>query len=344
MLNAVLRVVGGKQDGKIIPLSTRKFLIGREQDCHLRPGSESVSRHHCAISIDDFTVRVRDLGSSNGTFINGTRVLGVHDAQPGDRLKIGALEFDILFSQVEVLAGPAEERGDTAFSLDEFSLPDAGLSETAIMGGDTAIIPKPGSVPEPEPLPEANPAHETAEIPEPELLPDLQAVAGVPASIPPQQTAMPGQYPPGVMPGMQPPGYPYGMPQPMMPQPGYPPMMPQAGYPYGMPQPGYPYGMPQPGYGMPGMMPQYGMPYPQYPQAMSYPGMAPAYAPQPVEAPEEEEVEEEGTAATTELPVVLPDPATTGFKEAPKPADGAAPAAPKPNPAADILKKMQSRR
>lgn len=120
-------------------------------------------------------------------------------------------------------------------------------------------------------------------------------------------------------------------------------MMPQPGYPYGMPQPGYPYGMPQPGYGMPGMIPQYGMPYPQYPQAVGYPGMAPGYAPQPMDAPEEEADEAE-SAATTELPVVLPDPATTGFKEAPKPADGAAPAPPKPNPAADILKKMQSRR
>ena len=32
MLNAVLKVVGGKQDGKLIPLGTKKFLIGREQD------------------------------------------------------------------------------------------------------------------------------------------------------------------------------------------------------------------------------------------------------------------------------------------------------------------------
>ncbi len=43
MLHAVLKVVGGKQDGKLILLNTKKFLIGREQDCHLRPGSESVA-------------------------------------------------------------------------------------------------------------------------------------------------------------------------------------------------------------------------------------------------------------------------------------------------------------
>ena len=59
MLQAKLKVVGGRHHGKIIPLATRKFLIGREQDCHLRPNSELVSRHHCAIWVDDFSVRVR---------------------------------------------------------------------------------------------------------------------------------------------------------------------------------------------------------------------------------------------------------------------------------------------
>ena len=98
MLQTVLKVVGGKQDGKLIPLNTKKFLIGREQDCHLRPGSESVSRHHCAITIDDFTVRVRDLGSSNGTSINGKRIIGVHEAKPGDALQVGNLDFEIVFN------------------------------------------------------------------------------------------------------------------------------------------------------------------------------------------------------------------------------------------------------
>ena len=46
MLRAELKVIGGKQDGSTIPLATKKFLVGREQDCQLRPTSESVSRHH----------------------------------------------------------------------------------------------------------------------------------------------------------------------------------------------------------------------------------------------------------------------------------------------------------
>ena len=70
MLQANFKVVGGRHHGKMIPLATKKFLIGREQDCHLRPNSELMSRHHCVFAVDDFSVRVRDLGSTNGTFVN----------------------------------------------------------------------------------------------------------------------------------------------------------------------------------------------------------------------------------------------------------------------------------
>ena len=145
MLQTVLKVVGGKQDGKLIPLNTKKFLIGREQDCHLRPGSESVSRHHCAITIDDFTVRVRDLGSSNGTSINGKRIIGVHEAKPGDALQVGNLDFEIVFNEVATPGTTeAHEKGGTAFVLDDFNLEAAEpLSDTAMMiGDDTAVISK----------------------------------------------------------------------------------------------------------------------------------------------------------------------------------------------------------
>ena len=75
MLRAELKAVGGRHDGKLIPLEVdRKFLIGREQDCHLRPNSESVSRHHCCFTLDAFCLRLRDLGSTNGTLVNGASV------------------------------------------------------------------------------------------------------------------------------------------------------------------------------------------------------------------------------------------------------------------------------
>src|SRR3990172_4146736 len=96
MLQAKLRVVGGKHHGKTIPLGTSKFLIGREQDCQLRPNSELVSRHHCVFNVDDFTVRLRDLGSTNGTFVNDNRVRGEMTLKAGDRVRVGKLDFEVV--------------------------------------------------------------------------------------------------------------------------------------------------------------------------------------------------------------------------------------------------------
>jgi pSer/pThr/pTyr-binding forkhead associated (FHA) protein len=66
-----LIVVRGKPEGKVIPLAGPKFKIGRGETCHLRPNSEQVSREHAEFTIESNTVIVRDLGSRNGTLVNG---------------------------------------------------------------------------------------------------------------------------------------------------------------------------------------------------------------------------------------------------------------------------------
>lgn len=380
MLHAVLKVVGGKQDGKLIPLNTKKFLIGREQDCHLRPGSESVSRHHCAITIDDYTVRVRDLGSSNGTSINGKRIIGVHEANPGDTLRIGNLDFEIVFNKSgSPVSSGVPEKGGTSFTLDEFALEEVEpLSDTTMMaGGDTAVISTKvaadaASAPESsadeeagsnDAEPEAPPAAETSESADatedsatPAQADGSEAAAAQPEAPAPAaeeavpaapQTPPPGYQQPAApgMPGygqqMPQQPYPYGMPQPGMP--GY--GMPQQGYPYGMPGYGMPqpgYGMPQPGYGMP--QPGYGMPMQYPPQQMQYPAAQPP-ADEYYDDDDDQDDEEETSSKIQEPPTKLPDPSETGAVDVEKPAadkDAAKPEA--PNPAADILKKYMGGR
>ncbi|MFN9293221.1 MAG: FHA domain-containing protein, partial [Planctomyces sp.] len=96
MISAELNVVGGKHSGQVIPLNRRKFLIGSEQDCQLRPKSDMVSRHHCLFILDVFSVRLRDLGSTNGTLVNGERIQRETVLSNTDRILIGNLEFELV--------------------------------------------------------------------------------------------------------------------------------------------------------------------------------------------------------------------------------------------------------
>jgi predicted component of type VI protein secretion system len=90
-----LVVANGKLAGKEISVSSRKFVIGRGEDCQLRPQSHLVSRRHCAILIEDNSAAIEDLGSTNGTFVNGERLTARHELKTGDHIKVGMLEVDV---------------------------------------------------------------------------------------------------------------------------------------------------------------------------------------------------------------------------------------------------------
>ncbi len=90
-----LKVLEGKNAGQEISVKGNKFLIGRAEDCHLRPASEMISRHHCAILVEDGYMGIRDFGSKNGTYVNEERIVGERELKAGDRLAIGHLRFEV---------------------------------------------------------------------------------------------------------------------------------------------------------------------------------------------------------------------------------------------------------
>lgn len=85
----------GKSAGKEIVIPTPVFLIGRGEDCHLRPKSDAISRRHCELSIEENAVWVKDLGSRNGTLVNGEKIADRVELQSGDVVRIGKLEFQL---------------------------------------------------------------------------------------------------------------------------------------------------------------------------------------------------------------------------------------------------------
>jgi pSer/pThr/pTyr-binding forkhead associated (FHA) protein len=91
-----VKLVMFRNDGtrKDFPVVNDTVTVGRGETCELRVPLLSVSRRHCQIVVEGDTVTVKDLGSSNGTFVNNKRVTE-EVLKPGDRLVLGPVVFTV---------------------------------------------------------------------------------------------------------------------------------------------------------------------------------------------------------------------------------------------------------
>jgi len=119
-MNYTLHVLKGRSQVGAIRLVDGVNSIGRHDDCVIRIRSSQVSRRHCELFEADGSLIVRDLGSSNGTFVNGDRIEAPRVLHPGDALTIGDVTLRV--DSAAVPAGAEKER-DTA-ELE--AIPDAG--------------------------------------------------------------------------------------------------------------------------------------------------------------------------------------------------------------------------
>ena len=130
-MQVVLKVVGGKNDGRDIKISVPRFIIGRGDTAHLRPSSDLVSREHCEILVGDGKVVINDMNSRNGTFVNGKQLEKSHKAKSGDSLRVGRLQFEVVIDPVKAstknprVAGVVEAASRTAASKKKMSLEDS---------------------------------------------------------------------------------------------------------------------------------------------------------------------------------------------------------------------------
>src|SRR5262245_19784315 len=129
-----LKVLVGSSAGQTIKVPGPKFYIGRSEDCQLRPRSDLISRHHCAIIVEGEYVAVRDFGSKNGTYVNDERVSSERELKPGDHLKVGPLEFEVVYD-LGSLGGPKRPKV-------------ASIKEAAARTADSGVVKKPGQDPD----------------------------------------------------------------------------------------------------------------------------------------------------------------------------------------------------
>jgi pSer/pThr/pTyr-binding forkhead associated (FHA) protein len=102
-----LVVRNGRMSGARCPLQTPLTLLGQSAAADIRLRVDGIEALHCAISVDDRGLLLRDLGSAAGTSVNGQRVV-THRLSNGDLVEIGPFQFGV------VLAAPTTSEAPSA--------------------------------------------------------------------------------------------------------------------------------------------------------------------------------------------------------------------------------------
>ena len=102
-----LTVMKGSRTGQLdLCLPT---IMGRGNSAKLKLPSSTVSRQHCEIYEYEGQIAIRDLGSSNGTIVNGHRIEGPTFITPSDLVAVGPVSFRLEIVAVESFVAPAKE-------------------------------------------------------------------------------------------------------------------------------------------------------------------------------------------------------------------------------------------
>jgi len=160
-----LVITRGRSTNQVLRLAEGVTTVGRQADCQLRIVSSQVSRRHCQLFEKGGQFLVKDLGSSNGTFVNGKKIQGQQVLEPGDELMVGQVTLRVakvgVSPPVKPAVGSGPSAADTAV-VEAVSVADPDDEEFEIDFDDEPIpvASVEPAVPEPPRASEAKPAAE----------------------------------------------------------------------------------------------------------------------------------------------------------------------------------------
>jgi hypothetical protein len=99
----------GPMPGKVFPLQKNEIYIGRDPSNDIAISDVEVSRKHARLTMQPNGFILEDLGSTNGTYVNGQRLLGPHILRAGEVIQLGenvSLSFDALYDENATLVAP----------------------------------------------------------------------------------------------------------------------------------------------------------------------------------------------------------------------------------------------
>jgi hypothetical protein len=132
----VLRFISGKYQGGEFPIALDKqIIVGRSSDLDMVLVEDMVSRKHARIAMQGDQIWIEDLGSTNGTFVNGEKIKRAR-LKEGDRVLIGT-------SILKVIAGDAPRDGADAKRELESVAQARRTSQQRTMSGSIEEVPLP---------------------------------------------------------------------------------------------------------------------------------------------------------------------------------------------------------
>jgi PAS domain S-box-containing protein len=122
VMSGALRVIQGKKKGETLPLKKeeQQTIIGRDSKCDIQLDDPEISRRHFCILAQENKFFLQDMGSSNGTFMNGQQAVW-QEIKPGDHISCGTTELEFfLTDSVETVrsVGKEAKRYNTAMAPD----------------------------------------------------------------------------------------------------------------------------------------------------------------------------------------------------------------------------------
>ena len=135
-MNVVLAMFKSDGSRRDFPVKKGRVILGRARGCDLRIPLSSVSRQHCEIRLEDDRLLLRDLGSSNGTFCNHSRVQETA-LKAGDEITVGPVAFRV------IIDGKPAELAQSAPSHDL----DSEATSAGVMMEDESAVPAPAAEP-----------------------------------------------------------------------------------------------------------------------------------------------------------------------------------------------------
>lgn len=143
----VLKFISGKYQGGEFALEEgREYVVGRSSECDMVLVEDMISRAHATFSVQDGKVLLRDNGSTNGSFVNGERIMQV-ELSPNDRILLGTSIIKLLpYAEREEADAPVEQqptRQAPEPSTDTARNPRSRTTVAGVMSGLLEEVPLP---------------------------------------------------------------------------------------------------------------------------------------------------------------------------------------------------------